>query len=275
MELPSTAEDILPEFTYQYMTLVHGHPVVNGHSGYLTPLSVWLQGGHSPLREAGRQSDAVAMLRSIGVKYLIVHRQDYVDPSLRDELLGVIEQDAQVLAHQAFEGATVAVLAPFEPPPVVGPLILVPSGAITVHASDSEDRLPLLFDGDRDSRWLSARPQSGNEWLTLELNRARDVRLVRMQLGTRSFGDYPRDLAIDAVDGTTTQHLFRGSVLPELARGIIADGDYPFIDIVLRANETKTLRFSQRGSAHTFFWSIHELQLFEQDDSMRRRPSGS
>jgi hypothetical protein len=202
------------------------------------------------------------MLRSIGVKYLVVHRQDYGDPSLRDELLRVIEQDAQVLAHRTFDGTTVAVLAPFAPPAAVGSLTPVPSAAITAHASDSEDRLPLLFDGDRDSRWLSARPQSGSEWLTLELDRARDIRLVRMQLGTRSFGDYPRDLAIDAVDGST-HHLFRGSVLPQLARGIIADGDYPLIDIVLPVNETKTLRLSQLGKAHTFFWSIHELQLFE------------
>ena len=35
------------------------------------------------------------------------------------------------------------------------------------------------------------------------------------------------------------------------------------IDIVLPTNETKTLRLTQRGSAHTFYWSIHELQLFE------------
>jgi hypothetical protein len=37
-----------------------------------------------------------------------------------------------------------------------------------------------------------------------------------------------------------------------LARGIIADGDYPFIDIVLPANQTKTLQLSQRKNAHTF-----------------------
>jgi hypothetical protein len=84
-----------------------------------------------------------------------------------------------------------------------------------------------------------------------------------MQLGTRSFGDYPRDLAIDAVDGPTTQNLFHGSVLPQLAGGIIADGDYPFIDIVLPQNWSKTLRLSQHGSVRTFYWSTHELQLFE------------
>jgi len=128
------------------------------------------------------------------------------------------------------------------------------------RASDGADRLPLLFDGDPDSRWLTGRPQSGDEWLALDFDRPRDVAGVRLQLGARSFGDYPRELAIE---GAARRLLFRGSVLPQLARGIIANGDYPFIDIALPPNASKTLRLSQRGSAHTFFWSIHELQVME------------
>jgi hypothetical protein len=204
------------------------------------------------------------MLRSIGVTYLVVHPQAYDDPALRDELLGVINRDPKVVAHRTFDETTIAVLASFEAPAVVGAVRRVPSANIVARASDSADRLPFLFDEDRDSRWLSARPQSGDEWLTLELDRPRDIRLVRLQLGARSFGDYPRDLAVDAIGGASTQLLFHGSVLPQLARGIIADGDYPFIDIALPPNETKTLRLSQRGKAHTFYWSIHELQLFDQ-----------
>jgi hypothetical protein len=263
MELPTNEEHVFREFVYQYMTIVHGHPIVNGDSGYRSPLALWLRGGHSPLREMGRQSKAVAMLRSIGVKYLVVHRQAYEDPALRYELLGVIDRDPQVVAHRTFDETSIAVLAPFEAPAVAGMVRRVPSTFIVARASDSTDRLPFLFDEDRDSRWLSARPQSGDEWLTLELDRPRGIRLVRLQLGARSFGDYPRDLAVDAISGASTQFLFRGSVLPQLARGIIADGDYPFIDIVLPANQTKTLQLSQRGNAHTFYWSIHELQLFE------------
>ena len=50
LELPF-APDLEAEFSYQYLTLIHGHPVVNGHSGYLSPLSMFLGGGHSPLNE--------------------------------------------------------------------------------------------------------------------------------------------------------------------------------------------------------------------------------
>jgi hypothetical protein len=245
------------------MTLVHGHRVVNGHSGYVTPLALWLRGGHSPLRESGRQRDAVEMLRSIGVRYLVIHRSRYADSSLLDELLRVVEHDPSVIAHRSFEDATVAVLTPFVAERTVSPGAPIASTSITARASDSQDRLPFLFDGDADSRWLTGKPQFGDEWLELELDRVRDVQEVRLQLGTRSFGDYPRELVVEADEGGTTRTLFQGSILAQLAHGIMPDGQYPWIEIALPPNATKTLRLRQVGRAHTFFWSIHELRLFE------------
>ncbi len=87
--------------------------------------------------------------------------------------------------------------------------------------------------------------------------------MVRIQLARRSFGDYPRELAIDAIEASGTRTLFRGSVLPQFARGIIAEGAYPVLEIVLPPNRARTLRLRQLGSAHAFFWSIHELSLLE------------
>jgi hypothetical protein len=140
---------------------------------------------------------------------------------------------------------------------------VIPLASIRAQASHSANRLRLLFDGDRDSRWLTGAPQSGHEWVRLDLDRSRDVRVIRMQLGTRSFGDYPRDLAIEAVEDSGTRTLFRGSVLPQLARGVIAGGEYPFIEIVLPSNHARALRLRQLGTTPTLFWSIHELQLLE------------
>ena len=114
IELPTEAEQLLREFDYQYMTLVHGHPVVNGHSGYVTPLATWLRGGHSPLRETGRQRDAMAMLRSIGVKYVVVHRSAYEDRSLLAELLTALSDDTQVMTRRNFEDITIAALSPWD-----------------------------------------------------------------------------------------------------------------------------------------------------------------
>jgi hypothetical protein len=272
IELPTRAEHWLREFEYQYMTLLHGHPIVNGQSGYMSPLAAWLRGGTSPLHEPGRQHDAVEMLRSLDVRYLVIHREMADDPGLRDELMHVAADNSQVLSHRTFDDTTIAVLLPLALAPVPGSTTPIAPSSIVARTSDSYDRLPLLFDGDRDTRWLTGRPQTGDEWLELHFERPRDVRVVRAQLGTRSFGDYPRSLAIDVVEEGKTRTVFQGSVLPHLARGILADGEYPWVEIVLPANSADTLRLRQLGSVHTFFWSIHELQLLEASSAAAGRP---
>ena len=275
MELPTSAEDVDREFAYQYATLLHGHRAVNGHSGYVSPLAAWLGGGHSPFREADRAHDALAMLRGIGVRYLIVHRTSYADPPLADAMLAAIDRRSEdhasgdrsesngVIERRDFGETTVVVLAPLEIPPAPAGLSDVPYSAVRLAASAGHDRLPLLFDGNVDTRWLTGRRQSGDEWLELHFDRPRDVRLIRLQLGARSFGDYPRDLAVDAIEDGRTRGLFRGPVLPMLARGILSDGAYPFIDVVLPENRASVLRLRQLGMTNTFFWSIHELRLRE------------
>jgi hypothetical protein len=52
-------------------------------------------------------------------------------------------------------------------------------------------------------------------------------------------------------------------VLTQFVQGLIARGDYPFIDVVLPASHARALRLQQRGQTNRFFWSIHELQLWE------------
>jgi hypothetical protein len=269
LELPTSVEDIYPEFLYQFRTLTHRHRVVNGHSGYVTPLVQWLGGGHSPFRELDRQKDAITAMRGIGVRYLVVHAASYPDRAVADALQGAIESDTnQVIAHRRFGDITVAALAPLQSPNSVE-TVAIPATAIQAKASHSGDRVSQLFDGDADSRWISSHPQTGDEWVELSFDRPRDVRIIRMQLGVRSFGDYPRLLDVDSVDAAgSTRTLFHGTVLPQLARAIVVDGDYPWIEIVLPPNQSAAIRLRQSGSARTFFWSIHELQLRE------RSPNG-
>ncbi len=263
LELPTMVENFDAEFLYQFRTLTHHHRVVNGHSGYVTPLVQWLGGGHSPYRELDRQRDAITAVRGIGVRYLVVHRSAYPDVSLADALLATVAEDAaQIVAHREFGDITVATLAPLEMP-IPAATTPVPPATLQAHASHSEDRLPQLFDGDPDSRWISSHPQTGDEWINLTLDRARDVHIIRMQLGTRSFGDYPRVLDIEGTETGGTRMLFHGTVLPQLAAGIVIDGDYPWIEVVLPSNHVRSIRLRQAGTARTFFWSIHELQLRE------------
>ncbi len=82
-----------------------------------------------------------------------------------------------------------------------------------------------------------------------------------MTLASRSFGDYPRDLAVDIVEDAGTRTAFRGPVLPRFAAALIRDPNAPQIEIELPPNHARALRLRQLGTTRRFFWSIHELRL--------------
>ena len=63
IELPILEWAIAPTLTYQYATLSHGHPIVNGYSGYGSSLQEFLGGAASPLNDLDRIEDALVLLR--------------------------------------------------------------------------------------------------------------------------------------------------------------------------------------------------------------------
>jgi hypothetical protein len=218
---------------------------------------------HSPLADSGHLGDAVGLVRGIGVRYVVVHRDAFTNPAMAATLIRTLESDPRRVAAEHRFGDTIVFTLTADGEAAADASRLVPRPAVQARASHSPERLPLLFDGDRDTRWLSAEPQSGREWIELELDAPRNVSEVRMQTAERSFADYPRELAIDAVESGGTRTLFRGSVLPQFGRGLLASLSYPYIDIHLPDNQARIIRLRQLGATDQLFWSIHELELRE------------
>lgn len=264
LELPIRAWDITPTLTYQYATLFHHHPIVNGYSGYGSALQELLGGAGSPLNDFARIDAAVEMLRAIGIRYILIHPADYVNPvigtetvasirSLTDQLVDTREFDAAI----AFE---LAEHAPIETSRGNG--IPLPTARLRATASHSPERLEQAFDSDRDSRWLTGSAQAGDEWIEIRFDRPIDLAGVRILMARRSYGDYPRGLTIESIAGDGTRKTLReGPVLMEFAKGILADGAYPAIDLELPANSSAAVRLRQTGTVRTWFWSVHEIQV--------------
>jgi hypothetical protein len=276
LELPLSQPGDEREIRYQYLTLVHGHRTVNGSSGYTPALTQWLYSeDESPLADINRPGVAVQFIRALGVRYVVFHRGAFAQPAAEAAMLRELEDDRrQVSAIHPFGGTIVFALAADDQRPVDldGPTTswgrpaawrAVPPAAFNVRASHASDRLPLLFDGDRDTRWLTGARQTGSEWIEVEFASPRNVGLVRLQTAERSFGDYPRDLAIDAVDGAGDHTLFHGSVLPAFARAFAVNHSYPDIEVLLPDNQARIIRLRQLGVTDTLFWSIHALEFWE------------
>ncbi|MCU1384268.1 MAG: hypothetical protein JWL71_2965 [Acidobacteria bacterium] len=255
---------------YQFMTLVHRHPIVNGFSGYGTPLLPFLESASSPLSDAGRFPAAVRMLRALGVRYVIVHPGDY-DAASRasgdaERMIGLFRASGQIAKEAALPRVTAFELTPPDAPVERAPLTAVAPGELSIGVSESADRIANLVDGDRDTRWIGGiGGQDGSSWLRIALPRPVDVARVDLQIAERSLTDYPRVLRIDAEDAAgRLQTLYDASPYPELGAAIVRDARYPTLEIALPHNTAAALWIRQIASSRAS-WSIHELRLWRYD----------
>ena len=269
IELPILEWSIAPTLTYQYATLAHGHPIVNGYSGYGSPLQEFLGGAASPLNDLGRIGEALDLLRAVGVRYVVVHPRDYADPVAGTDTAAAIRLQSGT-ALEGFHSDAVDVFrlrdddtaAGESRPEVAGTRVRLAD--FHADASDAADRLPLAFDGDADTRWLTGRQQNGDEWISLEFDRPRDVSRIELQTGSRSFGDYPRELVVESTaDAGARSVLYRGSMLVPFGRALAQGGPHPVLAISLPSNRTRTLTIRQTGRTRRWFWSVHELNVWE------------
>jgi hypothetical protein len=136
--------------------------------------------------------------------------------------------------------------------------------SFSATASHARDRLDRAFDGNIETRWVSGERQSGNEWIELTFDRPRDVAHLRLLTSDRSLGDYPRELIVESIEtGGPLRSLFRGTLLQQLARGLIVDPLRGPIDISLPPNHSVQLRLRQAGQTRLWFWAVDELLVFE------------
>lgn len=269
IELPILEWSIAPTLTYQYATLVHGHPIVNGYSGYGAPLQEFLGGAASPLNDLDRIGDALGLLRAVGVRYVLIHPRDYADAAAGAGTLAAIRTRPDDAAEGFRSDDVVAFRLPDPAPGSTGAAAATPPGTplgpadFHADASDATDRLPMLFDHDPDTRWLTGRPQNGDEWIALRFERPRDVSRIELRTAPRSFGDYPRELTIESTgeDGASTV-LFRGPMLVPYGCALANGGLLPAIVVPLPSNRSRTLTIRQTGRTRRWFWAVHELEVF-------------
>ena len=275
LELPLQARhrnlDTNHTLSFQYRTLEHGHPIVNGFSGYSTPLIGFLP--VAPVWDQRVTGELLRGLRSIGVRYLIVHEESpYGDRYLARATVEAL----RVQGDQLEDVVTIGTTHLFQMRDVNWPYVPlgdevghglrpIASDEIAASASHASALLPLAFDEDSETRWSTGRPQSGDEWLTMTFDHPRSIARVRLELTGRSWGDYPRVLRIESsTDGQDFDRvLFEDATLPAVIASIPELQGSAAIDLALPLTRSRAIRLSQRGSADSWFWSIDELTLWE------------
>lgn len=256
--------------TYQYNTLLHKRPVVNGYTGYGSRFQDYLSNWASPLKERDEVGGVLRGLRSIGVRSVVLHQDvasarpelEWPDPQ---GLAAAIDQSGETDERRQFGAAIAWRLPPPVPPPVVDERRLVPLGAgeFRAMASPNPHLIRYAFDGDIETRWHSGEPQSGEEWVRLTFFGDVDVGRLVFTTPFAGVGNHPRQLVIESesADGVRLT-LFSGGVMPQLVRSLALDRDGTPVELDLPPNRTRTLWVRQAGRTDSWYWTVPELAVF-------------
>ena len=250
---------------YQLATLRHRKPLINGSSGFVTPFVTLFQGAASPLNTLDTVDDALAIVRAIGGRYVVVHLHEY-RLAARDHLAQVLDHmradTAQVESVRDFGSTLVLTLTP-------APAARAPTrdDALSPHeyqvsVSHNPNRLAALVDGDPTSRWTA--PQHGHTWLEVQLRRARAVSGVKLMLLPYAIGDYPHHVRVIGTDASGADvMLFDDAAVTATALSAIFEPAEPGVRITWPRAVLSRIRIEQRGNAGDRHWSVFELQVLD------------
>jgi hypothetical protein len=260
---------------YQFNTLLHGRPIVNGYSGFDYGLQIFLGGAASPLRELGMITPMVTALRRIGVRSLVLHEAEYrelMDYESSPIAARIDEDHGQFVETRTFPGVRVWRLAGLDPLPVFKDQAWtrLETRSLQISARPVAGAASRMADGDPETAWDSDGPQRGDEGIRIELDRQRDLVAVRLELPPRELGTYPRHLRVESeADDGSRVDVFSGPVLDQVMTSLVRDPRRPGITITLPPNRTRALRLSQLGQTRHAHWVVTGLSIWERTPAAR------
>jgi hypothetical protein len=218
------------------------------------------------LYDFDRYAATIRALRSIGIRYLVVHMDDYSQAQREaDEpgkTLAAIRSSGQIVSEGVLITARGFELQPWpKSDRNEAADVRIDATAFSVSASQNSDRVPNLTDGDVDTRWFA--DQDGSHFIELTFRGTVDVARVEIVGAERSLDEYPRQLEITSTDSNGGNTIvYRDSPYPEILGGFLKDHRYPAATIALPPNSSVRLRLRETATVPGRWWSVHELRVW-------------
>jgi hypothetical protein len=248
LELPFDSG--LSDFLAMYRGTLHGHPVVNGASGFFPP-------HHRAMRFAFDDQDAMVFDAFTQPDPLLVAIDKGEDRN------GVWESIVKKVPRAQLVGRD-ARWTMYGIPPVPREDC---HGANLAIASVADARGPVavarLQDNDFDTSWRTSGPQRPGDTLVIDLGRPARVCAIRMSVGD-IWQVYPRGLEVAAsVDASRwTVPLYNGSTSGLLIRGALDDPRHIWITVPVHTDEdARFFRLRLNVSTDSMPWLVAELRV--------------
>jgi hypothetical protein len=248
LELPF--RDAISETTAELRATEHGHPIINGYSGYEPS-------HYAPLRQALEAGDpsVFAALQQFGPFVVLVNR-------------GRDTRGTHAEFVQSSPGARRLYLLPSGPvfafprtSPESGPDPASEVRIAEVLDRWKQDAVATVTDGNVETAWQSDAPQFVGDTLQVSFHNPVIVTHLEMSLG-RDTLNYPRRLRITANE-TEGPLLWEGRTAGAAVLGAIASPKTVPMSIKFdqhRPAETLVLTIAENDPDH--YWSVSELRVF-------------
>jgi hypothetical protein len=229
-----------------YRSIAHGHPTVNGYSGYQPPHYIVLK------LALGRDDWQVLDAVSGGRRLLVAvdHAEEFdrwtalVSKHPRHQLLG---DDGKWRIYR------------IEPLPARKATVPQRLSVASVTANVRGGDVNRLEDGEERTLWNAGQVQKGNETITIDLGQERMVDVVRLDLGPY-VQDFPRGLEVDcAGENTEWTRCWDGSPAALAVAGILKDPVHAPMNIPVDRPGVRRIRLHQTAVDPKNGWSIAEL----------------
>jgi hypothetical protein len=153
-----------------YLALFHRRRTIDGKSSWMPPIT------YAFIFETRRfpRSTMTRMLQTLGVKYLVLHNDEYQPPARRDQILRWLDNRPETFVRRFAFGSeyvyellppsdpSVSLLSTPELPKHLKPL---PRSELMPHASIFDQYVEKSLDGNQESRWRTHRNQiAGESW---------------------------------------------------------------------------------------------------------------
>jgi hypothetical protein len=233
-----------------YRGTLHGHPVVNGSSGYFPPHFLAMR--FALADEDATVFDALATSRPL----LIALRTDQ-DPNRTWQRIVQKVERAQLVAYD--DHWNVYGIPPLPPDQCHGSVIPISSAADGNGAVNAS----ALQDGNLATDWRTAGPQRPDDMLVLDLGHPSRVCSVAISVGD-AWQNYPRGLEVAiSTDGSHwSTPLFNGSTAGLVVRGALDDPRHIWITLPVHAqNDARFVRLRLNARTDVTQWVIADLRV--------------
>jgi hypothetical protein len=232
-----------------YRSMFHGHPVVNGYSGYFPPHYAALRFGLDL-----RDDDLLTQLAAHGAQNVVIDTAADQDGSWRR----YVTSHAGVQTVCAEGGRTLYRLPPAAESnrsPAGAPLHIG-----SIWASVNNNDVKYMLDGDRTTRWESG-PQTDRTEMNIDLGDTKSVTAVQLMLGP-FVEDFPRALSIEALGkGAVWQELYRGGTAGLAFVGALQSPKDVPLTFEFAPVQTRYLRLRLLANDEKYYWSVAELKV--------------